>query len=169
MCIRDSFLDLDSDDDGIPDTIEAFPTAGYTTNDGNVIDDDSDGDGILDVFDSSPGHGGDFTVPEDTDGDGDADFLDTDSDNDGTDDIIESGLTLSGNDNNNDGIDDAVNASYADPDGDIDVPISDLENTTDNDPLDADYRSVDLPDKDCLLYTSPSPRDRTRSRMPSSA
>ena len=25
------------------------------------------------------------------------------------------------------------------------------------------------PSKDCLLYTSPSPRDRTRSRMPSSA
>ena len=24
-------------------------------------------------------------------------------------------------------------------------------------------------DKACLLYTSPSPRDRTRSRMPSSA
>ena len=24
-------------------------------------------------------------------------------------------------------------------------------------------------DKHCLLYTSPSPRDRTRSRMPSSA
>ena len=24
-------------------------------------------------------------------------------------------------------------------------------------------------DKGCLLYTSPSPRDRTRSRMPSSA
>ena len=27
----------------------------------------------------------------------------------------------------------------------------------------------DLLDMDCLLYTSPSPRDRTRSRMPSSA
>ena len=26
-----------------------------------------------------------------------------------------------------------------------------------------------LKDKPCLLYTSPSPRDRTRSRMPSSA
>ena len=25
------------------------------------------------------------------------------------------------------------------------------------------------PQDDCLLYTSPSPRDRTRSRMPSSA
>ena len=29
--------------------------------------------------------------------------------------------------------------------------------------------SVDLGTKSCLLYTSPSPRDRTRSRMPSSA
>ena len=28
--------------------------------------------------------------------------------------------------------------------------------------------TVEIP-KDCLLYTSPSPRDRTRSRMPSSA
>ena len=27
----------------------------------------------------------------------------------------------------------------------------------------------DMGDDDCLLYTSPSPRDRTRSRMPSSA
>ena len=26
-----------------------------------------------------------------------------------------------------------------------------------------------IQDNDCLLYTSPSPRDRTRSRMPSSA
>ena len=31
--------------------------------------------------------------------------------------------------------------------------------------------SIKVPEmlKDCLLYTSPSPRDRTRSRMPSSA
>ena len=28
---------------------------------------------------------------------------------------------------------------------------------------------VSTPDHTCLLYTSPSPRDRTRSRMPSSA
>ena len=34
----------------------------------------------------------------------------------------------------------------------------------------ADLRLVPpKPYKDCLLYTSPSPRDRTRSRMPSSA
>ena len=30
-------------------------------------------------------------------------------------------------------------------------------------------RHVDIWDGNCLLYTSPSPRDRTRSRMPSSA
>ena len=30
-----------------------------------------------------------------------------------------------------------------------------------------DYSKVEY--RDCLLYTSPSPRDRTRSRMPSSA
>ena len=29
--------------------------------------------------------------------------------------------------------------------------------------------AVDQKGKTCLLYTSPSPRDRTRSRMPSSA
>ena len=33
---------------------------------------------------------------------------------------------------------------------------------------DADGSDVEDPDT-CLLYTSPSPRDRTRSRMPSSA
>ena len=30
-------------------------------------------------------------------------------------------------------------------------------------------KEIDELRKDCLLYTSPSPRDRTRSRMPSSA
>ena len=34
--------------------------------------------------------------------------------------------------------------------------------------LKAHGRAVGMP-SDCLLYTSPSPRDRTRSRMPSSA
>ena len=31
------------------------------------------------------------------------------------------------------------------------------------------YQGVFDQANDCLLYTSPSPRDRTRSRMPSSA
>ena len=33
----------------------------------------------------------------------------------------------------------------------------------------AAYESMGVPVWPCLLYTSPSPRDRTRSRMPSSA
>ena len=39
--------------------------------------------------------------------------------------------------------------------------------------MDAVHENLIIPiligDKNCLLYTSPSPRDRTRSRMPSSA
>ena len=48
-----------------------------------------------------------------------------------------------------------------------------------NDELDSDFETMDddmsveeeniTLCKSCLLYTSPSPRDRTRSRMPSSA
>ena len=140
----DDYLDLDSDDDGIPDVVEGQPTGAYVPPTGV----DSDGDGVDDAYDITAGHGADFTPTEDTDADGTPDVLDSDSDNDGIDDIVESGQTLSGNDANNDGIDDAVNASYADPDGDVDVPISDLENGTDNDTTDADYRSVNLSDKD---------------------
>ena len=33
----------------------------------------------------------------------------------------------------------------------------------------AEHQTLDDPFDSCLLYTSPSPRDRTRSRMPSSA
>ena len=35
--------------------------------------------------------------------------------------------------------------------------------------VDPMQNNIILPDTSCLLYTSPSPRDRTRSRMPSSA
>ena len=35
--------------------------------------------------------------------------------------------------------------------------------------IEAEWQSLSAPRKICLLYTSPSPRDRTRTRMPSSA
>ena len=35
--------------------------------------------------------------------------------------------------------------------------------------LPEEIASILMQNRDCLLYTSPSPRDRTRSRMPSSA
>jgi len=114
----EDYLDLDADDDGIPDAIEAQPTTGYVGNDGDVSNDvNNKGEPSYEV-----------SALADTDGDGTPDYLDLDSDNDNKKDKNESGLTLSGNDTDNDGIDDAVNASYLDPDGDINNPTSDLEN-----------------------------------------
>ncbi len=110
------YLDLDSDDDSIPDAVEARSTAGYasSTHDGNATNDGVNDDGLH--------------VPVDTDGDGTADFRDTDSDDDGTSDLDEGGLPTMGGDMDGDGIDDARNASYADPDGDVSVPSTDLPN-----------------------------------------
>ena len=36
-------------------------------------------------------------------------------------------------------------------------------------PIESEHNCILVQNGDCLLYTSPSPRDRTRSRMPSSA
>ena len=45
-----------------------------------------------------------------------------------------------------------------------------IENSEEVEYLSLDGIETTFPDrKTCLLYTSPSPRDRTRSRMPSSA
>ena len=43
-----------------------------------------------------------------------------------------------------------------------------IENKLRKDPSDT-YYSLDIGQLSCLLYTSPSPRDRQKSRMPSSA
>ena len=46
--------------------------------------------------------------------------------------------------------------------------IHDIKNQMTGD-IDNHKEELDTNNNNCLLYTSPSPRDRTRSRMPSSA
>ncbi|MEM6638322.1 MAG: hypothetical protein AAF610_00330 [Pseudomonadota bacterium] len=150
------FLDLDSDGDSISDFVEAQTSAGYVAGDGDVRDDDADGDGVIDLFDANDGttadFGGTFAVPNQVAIDTlDAlpDYIDPDSDGDGLSDSDEGGFVAVGTDANNDGIDDAtvIGASYADPGGVIDTPLTQFPNT-DTDATDVDYRSVNDIDGD---------------------
>lgn len=146
--------DLDDDDDGIADTLEASDTLDMD-GDGlpNALDRDSDGDGIADVVEV----GG-----EDTDGDGVWDGI-VDTNHDGIADAREGDVTLFWSDadgspdfldadSDDDGIEDSVEASDADHDGVADQSASGDDN--DNDGLDAAFDSTEggtavaLPDQD---------------------
>ncbi|MDO5971569.1 LamG-like jellyroll fold domain-containing protein [Flavivirga aquimarina] len=86
-------VDIDSDNDGIPDNVEAQPTIGYiapsNATGGSITD--ANANGLDDVYESAMG-GTDLTSIEDTDRDGLKDYLDEDSDNDGYTDIQENGM-----------------------------------------------------------------------------
>ena len=135
-------LDLDSDNDGIPDNIEAQTTTGYIAPNGTV-----NAQGVDTAYPTG-------LTPVNTDTTDNPDFLDTDSDNDGVADAIEgfdfdndgvADVTPVG-DTDNDGLDDAFDGSigdYADVNGlqvDSD-PFADLNNTDGTDEL--DYRDLD--------------------------
>ncbi len=145
---KSDHLDIDSDDDGIPDNVEAQPTVGYIgpSGNGSAIT-DTNNDGVDDNY--GPG----LLSIEDTDGDGTPDYLDTDSDNDGIPDIEENGMpnTLTGSDTDNDGLDDAfettnINDTNLDVNEDIEDPtdLSILPDTDSDLTLggDLDYRDV---------------------------
>ncbi|MFD1161621.1 LamG-like jellyroll fold domain-containing protein [Hwangdonia seohaensis] len=101
------FLDIDSDNDGIPDNVEAQPTIGYVAPSGTYS---STG---IDV-----NYGLGITV-EDTDGDGIPDYIDLDSDNDGILDEAENGLPI----------------PTTDQDKDADGLINPFETTNIDDPI----------------------------------
>ncbi len=120
-------LDIDSDDDGIPDQIEGQPTAnplpaGYTMAAGT----DADNDGLDTQYDNRPAlFGGSGITPVNIDGDALPDYLDLDTDADGQPDIIE------GNDFNMNGVaDDNVTLTLLDTDGDGLDNRFDSSNTT---------------------------------------
>ena len=93
--------DIDSDDDGIPDNIEAQTSTGYIIPAGTF-----NSNGTNTAYSSG-------ITPEDTDGDGIADYLDTDSDDDGTPDIQENGdvNSISNIDIDLDGLDDTFDSN----------------------------------------------------------
>jgi hypothetical protein len=106
------YLDIDSDDDGIPDNIEGQSTNGYKFPTGL----DTDNDGIDDAYDLAPyanSFGGSGIFVYDFDMDGIPDYRDLDTDSDGIPDIVE------GNDFNRNGVsDDIVTLLNSDIDGD---------------------------------------------------
>ena len=132
------YLDDDSDNDGVPDSIEGHDADGNGIADVTASGNDADDDGLDDAYDTiaAPGAGnstGSNSPLQNTDGADNRDWRDTDDDNDGT-------LT-SGEDGNS-------NGDFSDDDADGDNTPDYLEsNTTDadgdgfdaqNDPNDAD-------------------------------
>lgn len=112
---RPNYLDIDADNDGIVDNVEAQATAGYTAPTGM----DSDGDGIDDAYDNNDGSFGGAAnnglTPVNTDGIDNPDYLDLDADNDGLSDRLE------GWDTNGNGVIDGAEITYigtTDTDGD---------------------------------------------------
>ncbi|MEO8404965.1 MAG: T9SS type A sorting domain-containing protein, partial [Chitinophagaceae bacterium] len=113
--IPNSF-DLDSDNDGIPDVIEA---GGVDTNGDGILDNvtDTDNDGLAQSVDANntgaAGSGTGLGSP-DFDGDGIPNSLDIDSDGDGITDLREAGLPDANNDGRIDGFVDADGDGFAD-------------------------------------------------------
>ncbi|ARV14447.1 T9SS type A sorting domain-containing protein [Polaribacter sp. SA4-12] len=125
------YLDLDSDDDGIPDNVEAQTTSGYEAP--NLVPGVNGLDSRYDFTDNYNSAG---LTPVNTDGVDNPDYRDDNSDGDLKPDIEENGdtdNTLSGNDLNNNGIDDNFDAF-----GNLAFDVND----------DKDTPSIHLPDTD---------------------
>ena len=108
-----NYLDIDADDDGIPDNIEAQTTAGYIPPSGvGTAMTDINGNGVDDNYETGGTIGIDPVNTDDTLTNSDTvpDYIDDDSDGDGIDDIVENGNaadSILGVDTDGDGLDDA--------------------------------------------------------------
>ena len=166
------FLDIDSDNDGIYDIVEAGQGAADTNNDGICNGQDAnfqdvDGDGVADAFDAD--QGGTTVTPLDFDGDGVFDCYDIDSDNDGIVDIIEGQnsetyLGISGNDEDKDGLDDNFDADFGGTtNGTVNTDGTDgydhLDTDSDNDGV-SDFLEAYDNDGDGVAETTPSGIDQ---------
>lgn len=148
-------LDLDSDNDGIPDVVEA---GGVDANGDGKIDNysDADGDGLSDNVDAAVGIAGSTGLGlPDFDGDGIANQYDLDSDNDGIPDIREAlgtdadnnGKVDSSTDIDKDGLMDIVDQD-TNNDGVMDATLKALlrtgpDNNNDGRPDNYPYKNLD--------------------------
>ncbi|MEO0472953.1 MAG: T9SS type A sorting domain-containing protein, partial [Bacteroidota bacterium] len=124
-----NFLDIDADNDGIVDNIEAQATGSYTPPDNN----DADGDGIDDAYDNFNGFGGDGIDPVNSDGAADNDdYLDINSDDDGELDSVE------GHDSNGDGTPDNGSLAHSGQATGLDIDGDGLDDGYDNNTGSAD-------------------------------
>lgn len=119
-------LDLDADDDGIPDVVESG--ASGTDSDSDGIDDSFDVD-ITGGVDSDNDGIDDTASTRDSDSDGVPDRLDLDSDNDGTPDVQEAGLP----DDDDDGLADDGTRTHTPRDTDSDGVPDYRDTDSDND------------------------------------
>jgi len=117
-------IDIDDDNDGIPDTVEGEGVDTDMDGTPDFLDSDSDNDTIPDFIEA----GANPPLPADSDGDGVADYLDLDSNND---DVPDS-QRLSGDDDG-DGITSDVEGS-GDTDGDGILDAQDLDSDNDTIP-----------------------------------
>ncbi|WP_297696272.1 gliding motility-associated C-terminal domain-containing protein [uncultured Eudoraea sp.] len=172
-----NFRDIDSENDGLPDNIEAQTTSGYTLPSG--LDDDKDG-----LDNAYEGSGDQGLTPENTDGVDEPDYLDTDTDNDLVPDNNEGNdfnfdgipdQTFTGTDTDGDGLDDGyegsdVNDGYIVND-EITDPATDLPDTDGKDDvnyrdLDDDGDGLDTPDEDTNGDGDPTNDDTTGDGTP---
>jgi len=142
------YLDLDSDNDTVPDLTEGGSDGPDENHDGMVDGPDSDGDGIQDPVDGDSPAFGDAASPVTPDSeqtpDGTPDYLDTDSDDDGIDDIVEAG------NGDLDGDGDGSVDPTGDADGDGIDDIADNSPTDFGDPADLDLDGDGVSDVDDL-------------------
>ena len=137
------YLDIDADDDGIPDNVEAQPTAGYVA----PLGTDADNDGIDDAYDVDIPGNTLLNTPENTDsaatgGDTIPDYLDTDSDADGANDVVEAGVGMLTNvDTDGDGLDDGFEGATVND-------VNDVNDELDNGSLDTTETNPSTPDVD---------------------
>ena len=169
-------MDIDSDDDGIPDNVEAQTTNGYIAPTG--LDDDNDG-----LDNAYEGSGDEGLTPVNTDGTDTPDYIDDDSDNDLVLDNNEGNdynfdgipdWTYVGTDTDGDGLDDGYEGSDVNDGFDVNDEIDDPTTLPDTDGTeDVNYRDfdddgdgIDTPDEDINEDGDPTNDDTDNDGTP---